>query len=175
MNKFAIPTILLATVMVAGMFAFAPVDQASTVHSTVGSTAILFELEKTLPSNDDDVSWTLDCGDGVMVTAIFVDNTATPDDNESQFNWIDITLGGTSLEWASDAGTIGTIGQFDIEEWRDLIRVAEQKEDGSAFGPITCTADDDLVLTFDADGQVDTTVLNMIIVVQGNTSGVSLE
>ncbi len=35
MNKLVIPTILLATVMVAGMFAFMPVDQASTVHTTI--------------------------------------------------------------------------------------------------------------------------------------------
>jgi len=35
MNKFAIPTILIATVMVAGMFAFMPVEQASTVHTTI--------------------------------------------------------------------------------------------------------------------------------------------
>ena len=32
MNKFAIPTILVATIMVAGMFAFVPVEQASTTH-----------------------------------------------------------------------------------------------------------------------------------------------
>ena len=32
MNKLAIPAILVATVMVAGMFAFIPVEQASTVH-----------------------------------------------------------------------------------------------------------------------------------------------
>ena len=36
MSKLAIPAILVATVMVAGMFAFAPVEQASTVHTTVG-------------------------------------------------------------------------------------------------------------------------------------------
>jgi len=35
MNKFAIPAILVATVMVAGMFAFMPVQQASTVHDTI--------------------------------------------------------------------------------------------------------------------------------------------
>jgi len=35
MNKFTIPTILLATVMVAGMFAFMPVEQANTVHTTL--------------------------------------------------------------------------------------------------------------------------------------------
>jgi len=36
MNKLTIPTILVATVMVAGIFAFMPVEQASTVHTTLG-------------------------------------------------------------------------------------------------------------------------------------------
>jgi len=35
MNKLAIPAILVATVMVAGIFAFMPVQQASTVHTTI--------------------------------------------------------------------------------------------------------------------------------------------
>ena len=35
MNRITIPAILVATVMVAGMFAFMPVEQASTVHTTV--------------------------------------------------------------------------------------------------------------------------------------------
>ena len=35
MNKLVIPAILVATVMVAGIFAFMPVQQASTVHTTI--------------------------------------------------------------------------------------------------------------------------------------------
>lgn len=34
MNKVAIPAMLVATVMVAGIFAFLPVEQASTVHTS---------------------------------------------------------------------------------------------------------------------------------------------
>ena len=34
MNKLTIPVILVATVMIAGAFAFMPVEQASTVHTT---------------------------------------------------------------------------------------------------------------------------------------------
>ena len=37
MNKIAIPAILVATVMVAGMFAFMPVEQASTVHTSAAT------------------------------------------------------------------------------------------------------------------------------------------
>jgi len=35
MNKLAIPAVLAATVLIAGMFAFMPVEKASTVHSSI--------------------------------------------------------------------------------------------------------------------------------------------
>ncbi len=38
MNKLTIPTILIATVMVAGIFAFMPIDKATTVHTTIQGT-----------------------------------------------------------------------------------------------------------------------------------------
>jgi len=45
MNKFTIPTILAVTVLVAGIFAFMPIEQASTVHTTIqASTAQLLSL-----------------------------------------------------------------------------------------------------------------------------------
>jgi len=39
MNKLTIPAILAATVLVAGIFAFMPVEQASTVHTTLATSA----------------------------------------------------------------------------------------------------------------------------------------
>jgi len=58
MNKFAIPAILVATVMVAGIFAFMPVQQASTVHTSGTITtvndadiaAILVDTDATIPA-----------------------------------------------------------------------------------------------------------------------------
>ena len=38
MIKLTIPVILAATIVVAGLFAFAPVEQASTVHETVATS-----------------------------------------------------------------------------------------------------------------------------------------
>jgi len=38
MNKLTIPAILVATVMVAGIFAFMPIEKASTVHTTIQNT-----------------------------------------------------------------------------------------------------------------------------------------
>jgi len=45
MNKLIIPTILTATVLVAGMFAFMPVQQASTVHTTVQANTAQFSIQ----------------------------------------------------------------------------------------------------------------------------------
>ena len=50
MNKFVIPSILIATIMIGGIFAFNPVQQASTVHIEIieaitgGDVAILSDL-----------------------------------------------------------------------------------------------------------------------------------
>ena len=52
MNKLTIPAILVATVMVAGAFAFMPVQQASTVHTsgtiTVSSATIALVADEML-------------------------------------------------------------------------------------------------------------------------------
>ena len=42
MNKIVFPALLVATIMVAGAFAFAPVEQASTIHSTGVLTSTSF-------------------------------------------------------------------------------------------------------------------------------------
>jgi len=44
MNKLMIPVILVATVMVAGAFAFMPVEQATTVHTTILGTNVAIDV-----------------------------------------------------------------------------------------------------------------------------------
>ena len=51
MNKLTIPTILVATVMVAGIFAFAPVEQASTVHTTIGIQNVVSVADQDASAN----------------------------------------------------------------------------------------------------------------------------
>lgn len=41
MNKIIIPSILTATILIAGMFALMPVDKASTVHTTIISNRLV--------------------------------------------------------------------------------------------------------------------------------------
>ena len=63
MNKLAIPAILAATVMVAGIFAFMPVEQASTVHiqiqeGTVGLGCASEAVTLLADPNDDGLEFT---------------------------------------------------------------------------------------------------------------------
>lgn len=58
MKKYAIPTILLATVLVAGFFAFTPVYQASTVHTTIGTD---------IDGQDRGISWIVEGAGATIV------------------------------------------------------------------------------------------------------------
>jgi len=51
LNKFTIPAILVVTVLVAGIFAFMPVEKASTVHTTIQSATQADTQTTTLQAN----------------------------------------------------------------------------------------------------------------------------
>ena len=51
MNKFTIPAILVVTVLVAGVFAFMPVEKASTVHTTLGSATQSTDIKNAQLNN----------------------------------------------------------------------------------------------------------------------------
>ena len=60
MNKLVIPTIRIATVLIAGIFAFSPIEKASTVHA--GLTGIqVVEDSVTGITEDDRVRVVFDC------------------------------------------------------------------------------------------------------------------
>jgi len=69
MNKITIPAILVATVMVAGMFAFMPVEQASTVHTTIQGTQMQIVTDDsnvlTVVAGDTDAALTISSAGGV--------------------------------------------------------------------------------------------------------------
>ena len=78
MNKFAIPAILAATVMVAGMFAFMPVEQASTVHTTSGNSAIQEVVSVVPAAADNDIRITCpETASGCHILEIYIQETAS--------------------------------------------------------------------------------------------------
>ena len=79
MINLTIPAILVGIVMVAGIFAFMPVQQASTVHTTIqAGQSSLFSVTVT----DDTTSvvirdFTLNCTTDCIITGITVQSTAS--------------------------------------------------------------------------------------------------
>ena len=53
MNKLLIPSILAVTIIVAGIFAFMPIDEATTVHTTLQSSTAATTQTTTLQGNID--------------------------------------------------------------------------------------------------------------------------
>lgn len=59
LNKILIPAALIATVIVAGIFAFMPVEKASTVHGTLATSSSITTLTTTTTGQDRAFSFTL--------------------------------------------------------------------------------------------------------------------
>lgn len=66
MNKLVLPGILTAIVMVAGIFAFVPIEQASTVHT--GTTGVNTSLEGLVDATDQNAN-NLDNAAEIIATA----------------------------------------------------------------------------------------------------------
>jgi len=72
MNKIVFPALLVATIMVAGAFAFMPIEQASTVHTTATGGVVI----ETLTFTDTDLTeatdvYTLTCTGDALVNAAY--------------------------------------------------------------------------------------------------------
>ena len=79
MNKVVIPAILTATVLIAGLFAFMPIEKAETVHTSIiaASGVSIHALLKTLPDDGTDVTWTFTADKDLIVKNVWHDNTPT--------------------------------------------------------------------------------------------------
>jgi len=73
MNKLAIPTLLVATIMVAGAFAFMPVEQASTVHTTAAAYDV--KIAESVADTDTETgeTFTLTCTADYQLVGLTVD------------------------------------------------------------------------------------------------------
>jgi len=115
MNKIAIPAILVATVMVAGMFAFAPVEQASTVH--LSGTTTLAAASGTIVAIDTVDLAFVDLADGDVVIAL-VDAVNTPDGVSYTASFILSLQDNTDTDGNGNAATV-LVEVWDGDQWVD--------------------------------------------------------
>jgi len=119
MNKVVIPALLTAVVMIAGIFAFMPVNEASTVHTTIfaSTRAMITITDITLAENDRivlidnagiggtadvEITWSAPFFDGNCQIQTNVDTTAPFD------TWDAVTNDGTAF-------TAGSIAHRDVQ------------------------------------------------------------
>lgn len=78
MRKIAIPAILAGVVLVAGFVAFAPVEKASAVHTTIlGNTSVVRTVAGSDTDIDDGDVLSLTCNAPFVVHAVYSDISGT--------------------------------------------------------------------------------------------------
>ena len=181
MNKFAIPTILLATVMVAGIFAFAPVEQASTVHDSgtiiTAGGAVLDAAEdltdRIVEVNDDDITITIGTDDNtpfVVHQIIACGDSAVNGDIEI----VSIVVDGDSIE--KIGGGLNGFSIVDASEeqsCQDLVSLANKATLSDGVGVSMASSGGDIVFTFNGARAGDT--LTSVKVVATVQSGANIE
>lgn len=89
MNKFILPSILAVTVLIAGIFALMPIDEATTVHTTlqsqIGETFRVSTGTQTLGALGGTSTFKLSCTDACIVQSIHGWTTGTTDDADIVF------------------------------------------------------------------------------------------
>jgi len=112
MNKLAIPAILGIIILVAGVFAFSPVDQASTVHTTVQGSQLNQII--TLIAQDTATTYLATSNAGFTLDICFSDNNAgTVDDVQVRAGsggatiFLDLRPAGVSAEFVQCASIGG--------------------------------------------------------------------
>ena len=135
MNKLTIPAILVATVMVAGIFAFMPVEQASTVHDTIQANTVqlvrVTEISANFPADIDDgldmevasdnpfclvaltVETDMDAADALGFSAIQLDDIEITDLNgvtiaDATVNDADQNDENVTVDWIDNADALAT-------------------------------------------------------------------
>ena len=117
MNKIAIPTLLLGVVMIAGIFAFMPVQEASTVHTTAATAGLLVVGEDStlnggIQTCTSTADFTVDYQIAALVDAevITIGGTATATDAVLTY---DLAAGmGANVLVGTVAGTAGETVTF---------------------------------------------------------------
>ena len=176
MSKYATPTILTSIVLLAGMFAFMPVEQASTVHTTIQGTQATLAVDTfdatavEIDDNDEfEITSTADfCLISLTIELVAVDNTDVLNVDDIQIN--DVPLASTALgavltaDFLTDPGQAATGLQevfldADFSDKNGLCAEANEviemsiEETGIAAGEVT-----EVLATAIVDGNVAITV-----------------
>jgi len=121
MNKFLIPTILAATILVAGIFALAPMEKASTVHTTItGQIAtVSFGDNVNLETANADIE--IIAGSATVKKGFVCVDVEDPNDDFDSDLRIEITAAGDAVQLLSNGNIDVTDGCAEFVAYRLFI------------------------------------------------------
>jgi len=100
MNQNIIPTIIAATVVLAGLFAFAPVDNATAVHTTITNT----QMSQVSSVGVLDLQTEVDCTSDAAFMVHWVAGEVIADDDVIT---VEIEPGDTTITFTFQTGALG--------------------------------------------------------------------
>jgi len=189
MNKLTIPIILSVTVLIAGVFAFMPVEKATTVDAKIiaASGLEVHSLTKTLvhcvpggcpPDFGPDQTWTLTAESDVVVQGVWKNNTPTAD---SECTITALNSGNTRLETTRCLYSHYRITDVEIDG--DQYRGKHYPDDTARFNRLNINhidfgglsglplnAGEKLELSFDTKNTTNDVVLEVSFAVKGDAT-----
>ncbi len=164
MKKIVIPTILAATILVAGMFAMMPVEKASTVHSSIASSPLaLTATIQPATAAADVATWTI----GQPFCVVSVSNAAATDANAN----LDLAIWAvsTNLVPVGDTGLAVNLGAGAASDAaHDILN---QEAAGVISTPICGTTTLSVGNTAAAgDATIDTMVVTVLVQTRGTVA-----
>ena len=168
MNKFTIPSILTGIILIAGIFAFMPIYEATTVHTTIQNTTIRgtgtfsgADWEAAGTAADE---LTLECTAAALIHEISLDPTGLGDAADNIDLLIDVDGTGTA---AFPTQTLADIYDGNAPVLETNILATEGFSQGIALGAGGMIIFD---LTAETDDSVDQVGVNATYTSQGTCS-----
>ena len=171
MNKLVIPSILAATVLIAGIFAFMPVEKASTVHTglgtMIGDVQTTADNIETMTSN---IETTITEKASALRILELTDNTQEVNDEYTLDCTTDYTIIGIATNMTGVTETEADLITVNGEDV--AVDFSGATTDGRSIldtGNIVALADEDLVITVeDANPDADTVTVIRVSVLATN-------
>jgi hypothetical protein len=170
MKKIVIPAILTATVLLAGMFAFMPVEKASTVHTTIlNSAGVNSDTEAGDGDIDNDSMIQITGTEPFCVLALYIFETDAEVDADDAIDIVGIEIDdSTRILDADGTEPAVTIADPDTDADDIGVDILGELQDDAQFKDTYC-AESELDFELDESGTGDISDLDpdLLVITQG--------
>ena len=186
MNKIVIPAILVATILITGFFAFMPIDEAITVHTTlqtqIGESFRISSGSQSLGTQGGDNTYTLSCSNDCIVESIHGWTTGTTDDEDivcvrnisGVVNVLRVDLTCTTTDNALGDLSVGDATSNIVDLLKMIQSLAPTGADQSTVESISVPGGSTVVVTISNSVDAATADASFVVIFTGRNLGTTL-